>query len=366
MILKNSTMNEFIKIIAGKRLYCFGAGSLSQEMCNESPSLISNELIYRFIDNNKKLHRTKKVIGSIKIPIISVEDFLNEADENTIILFTMFHSYEAFIELDKINKLERTPCYLYRMIKGANFDHELMEQKLPSNGLKNSGKEKIPKKIHYCWFGKNELPDFAKRCIESWEKYCPNYEIIRWDETNYDVTKNEYMYQAYKDKKWAFVSDYARVDIIYNYGGIYLDTDVEIIKSFGPLLYEKAFCGFESMNYVAFGLGFGSEKGNSIIKEILDLYNDLKWDGGKIACPIYQTRILKENGLIDKNSFQRLKDITVLPAECLSGKSIATRQINITSNTFSIHHFAASWYEHTKEEKEFLKLWERLEQDEKL
>ena len=109
----------------------------------------------------------------------------------------------------------------------------------------------IPKVIHYCWFGKNPLPDDAKKCIESWKKYCPDYEIIEWNESNYDITKNKYMESAYKEKKWAFVSDYARVDVIYQYGGIYLDTDVEVKKSFNDLLDNDSIWGFEEKNFIA-------------------------------------------------------------------------------------------------------------------
>ena len=108
----------------------------------------------------------------------------------------------------------------------------------------------IPKVIHYCWFGKNELPEDAKRCIASWKKFCPDYEIIEWNETNYDVRKNKYMSDAYDEKKWAFVSDYARIDIIYNYGGIYLDTDVELLRPLDELLKDKMFCGWESRDSI--------------------------------------------------------------------------------------------------------------------
>ena len=137
-------------------------------------------------------------------------------------------------------------------------------------------------KIHYCWFGGGELPDEYKKYIESWRKCCPDYEIIRWDESNYDVTKNRYMRQAYENKKWAFVSDYARVDIIYHQGGIYLDTDVELVKNFDEFLKWDLFCGFESFDYVAWGVGFGAVKEHEILKDVLNEYEKrsfLKEDG---------------------------------------------------------------------------------------
>ena len=147
----------------------------------------------------------------------------------------------------------------------------------------------IPKIIHYCWFGGNPLPPSAEKCIESWKKFCPDYEIRRWDESNYDITKNQYMQEAYQCKKWGFVPDYARLDIIYDHGGIYLDTDVEIIKTFDELLDCVAFGGVEQESpYVALGLGFGAEKGNDIIRQLRDKYDELHFmeDGQMNLTPI--------------------------------------------------------------------------------
>ena len=132
----------------------------------------------------------------------------------------------------------------------------------------------IPKVIHYCWFGKGEMPKLAKKCIKSWKKYCPDYEIICHNEDNFDCFQNRYMSEAYQAKKWAFVSDYARLKIIYDNGGIYLDTDVEIIKPIDDLLRNKGFMGFDEKGIVATGLGFGAEKGNEIIGEFLKDYNN--------------------------------------------------------------------------------------------
>lgn len=123
----------------------------------------------------------------------------------------------------------------------------------------------IPKKIHYCWFGRNPLPELAVRCIESWKKYCPDYEIIEWNEDNYDINKISYVKEAYQARKWAFVTDYVRLDVVNQYGGIYLDTDVELLKSLDPLLKYKSFFGMEEGKFIATGLGFGAEKGTKIL-----------------------------------------------------------------------------------------------------
>lgn len=214
----------------------------------------------------------------------------------------------------------------------------------------------IPKVINYCWFGGNPLSQEAKKCIETWKKYCPDYKIIEWNESNYDINKNKYMSDAYKEKKWAFVSDYARVDIIYKNGGIYLDTDVEIIKSFDDLLNNKMFCGWESRekdtkleNSISFGLGYGSEKENPILKDILELYNNINFinsDGSLnlTACPKYQTDILKKYGLdTSQRTLQKKEWFVAYPEDYFSPKSQVTGEIAITKNTYSIHHFTETW-----------------------
>lgn len=213
----------------------------------------------------------------------------------------------------------------------------------------------IPKLIHYCWFGKNPLPEDARRCIASWRKYCPDYQIIEWNESNYDVTTNPYMYEAYQAEKWAFVSDYARIDIIYQHGGIYFDTDVELLKPLDALRNDPLFCGWESNvdetgeNNVAFGLGFGAEPQNCILKEILNIYSTLSFynqDGtfNLAPCSVYQTMALKKHGLnTEKMTLQRLEYGTVYPCEYFSPKNYYTGEVLCTANTYSIHHYTALW-----------------------
>ena len=205
----------------------------------------------------------------------------------------------------------------------------------------------IPKKIHYCWFGKTEMPKLGIQCIASWKRFMPDYEIICWNEANYDVSKNPYMFEAYQRKKWGFVPDYARLDIIYRHGGIYLDTDVEIIKSFDFISNIPAFCGFEDNEHVNFGVGFGAEPGFKLLKELLDYYEDLSfYKDGKLnltPSPVYQTAILLRHGLTQNNQRQKIADMEIFPAYYFSPKSLITQKITITSNTYSIHHFAASW-----------------------
>lgn len=218
----------------------------------------------------------------------------------------------------------------------------------------------IPKIIHYCWFGEKEIPEKDKKCIESWKKYCPDYEIKRWDESNYDVSKNAYMREAYQEKKWGFVPDFARLDIIYDYGGIYLDTDVELVSNLDSLLKLKAYMGFENERLVNPGLGFGAEKGLVIIKQIRDsIYRERHFrrsDGtfDTIASPKYNTDYLLNIGLVQNNLKQNLDELTILPSEYLCPLDFETGELNVTNKTLSIHRFNASW-QSEKEKRRIIK-----------
>jgi hypothetical protein len=225
----------------------------------------------------------------------------------------------------------------------------------------------IPKIIHYCWFGGNPLPELAIKCIASWEKYFPGYAVKEWNESNYDVHKIPYIDEAYTAKKYAFVSDYARFDILYQYGGIYFDTDVEVIKPFDVIVERGGFIGIESIGKVAAGLGgigcnaglgIGCNAGLSIVCQILDFYASIQFvnaDGSYNLHTVveYVTTILKKNGLVNKNIIQQLDGITVYPIEYFCPMNFETGVISITNNTYCIHHFAGSWL--SKQMKQLLK-----------
>ncbi len=212
----------------------------------------------------------------------------------------------------------------------------------------------IPKKIHYCWFGGKELPEDAKKCIASWKKHCPDYEIIEWNETNYDLNKNEYVREAYKSKKWAFLTDYIRLDIIYNEGGIYLDTDVELLKPLDDLLDNEIYLGMEQVGTVNTGQGFGAKKGNKFVKENKEYYEKNKCvdkDGNfiKTICVKITTELLEKYGLKKENEIQVLKnDIKILPTDYFCPLIMGTNKLKITKNTYSIHHFEGSWKSENK------------------
>lgn len=202
------------------------------------------------------------------------------------------------------------------------------------------------KTIHYCWFGGAEKSEIIKRCIESWKKHCPDYEIVEWNENNFDINTCKYVKEAYNAKKWAFVSDYCRFWVLYNFGGIYMDTDVEILKPLDDLPAD--FVGFESETTVNSGLIRGAAKGDMICREMLDSYEKDSFileNGEYNPCTVCEreTAVLQKHGLVVNGELQVVADTTVFPTEYFNPKGGNYGKDKITENTYTVHHYVASW-----------------------
>lgn len=208
--------------------------------------------------------------------------------------------------------------------------------------------EFIPKVIHYCWFGGKEKPDLIQKCITSWKTHLPDYDIIEWNEHNVDISQNQYIQQAYDLKKYAFVSDYVRVHALYHYGGIYLDTDVEVFKSFDPLLHHLSFWSFEQENYIATST-IGAVKGNAMIKQFLDTYKDKSFvnkDGSfdNLTNVAMVTELFKNQGVQMNGEYQELEGLaTIYPQTYFSPYDYINCRKLITDNSYAMHHFYKSW-----------------------
>ncbi|MBR1443080.1 MAG: glycosyl transferase [Firmicutes bacterium] len=205
----------------------------------------------------------------------------------------------------------------------------------------------IPKIIHYIWFGGNQLPNEALKCIESWKKFCPDYEIIEWNESNFDVNSCKYVKEAYEAKKWAFVSDYVRLAVLVKYGGIYMDTDVEVLKPLDEFLTLKAFSGFENETDVPTGI-MACEKTHSFFKKLLEEYNDINFidSNGNYDMTTNVTRITKAcvaEGLKRNNTKQTICDFTLFPKDYFCPLNAKTGLLKKTNNTHTIHWFSGSW-----------------------
>lgn len=211
----------------------------------------------------------------------------------------------------------------------------------------------IPKVIHYCWFGRNPLPPLAIKCIESWKKFLPDYEMKEWNEDNFDVNMIPYTKEAYEVKKYAFVSDYARFWILYHYGGLYFDTDVEVIKNMDDIIARGPFMGCEgeasdtSVASVAPGLGLGVNPGLPFYNEMLELYSTLYFVNpngsyNQKTIVAYTTEMLCNYGLKNTNELQKCAGMWIYPKDYFN-PMMDNGLINMQENTCCIHHYAASW-----------------------
>lgn len=213
----------------------------------------------------------------------------------------------------------------------------------------------IPKVIHYCWFGGNPLPKDAQMCLASWKKYLPDYEIKVWNESNFDVNCCPYVKGAYEAKKFAFVSDYARFWVLYKEGGVYFDTDVEVIRNMDHIISAGNFMGIEKslatqkpesgeMIGVNAGLGMGCEPNSPFLKEMLDLYENkpsFTFDEGTIVH--HTTWTLQKYGFVNEHKFQEVAGFKIYPADYFCPMDSTTGLVYLTENTISIHHYSCSW-----------------------
>lgn len=224
----------------------------------------------------------------------------------------------------------------------------------------------IPKKIHYCWFGGNPRPKGVQKYIETWKKFCPDYEIKEWNEQNFDIHRNRYTEEAYQQKKWAFVSDVARIYALYTEGGIYMDTDVEVVKNLDQLLNTRGFLGFEGTQWIATNL-VGFEAGHEALKKFLDAYDHrsfVKADGTLDQTTNVEelTKLLVgEYHLILNGQKQHLTGgIVIYPTDYFSPYDYIQGKLNRTEHTYTIHWFSQSWIGQSPLRKKIAQLIHRI------
>lgn len=323
----------------GCRILCVGAGEALKEACVAYNRYDFFHRIYKIFDKKARHFEFENQIKEV-LPTENIVDYVG----NSIIYITSNNYYiEIYNQLEKLIDMSNVKCYIHNHVKHIPVPYDIS---------KRFNQPMIPKIIHYCWFGNHDIPEKNKEWMNSWAKYCPDYEIIRWDESNYDYQKNKYIKEAYEQGKYAFVSDYARMDILYNNGGIYLDTDVELLNSLDTLLYNEAYSGtYYSYQGAAFGLGVGAIKGFPLLKEMMEIYEDLSFinsDGtlNMNDCLFYQTKILKKYGYEpSENVLQVINGMTIYPTDVLAPMDVDGVVLSKTKNTISMHHFDASWFE---------------------
>ena len=207
----------------------------------------------------------------------------------------------------------------------------------------------LPKIIHYCWFGGNEKPEQAKKCIASWMNGCPDYELREWNENNFSLEAcPQYVRDAYAAKKYAYVTDYVRLNVLYRFGGFYMDTDVELLKNLDGFLEDEGVIGFENDQFVNSGQMLAAVAGHPVLREMMDRYDEIQFykaDGSMylLGCPHVNTDVLVGHGLVCNGQEQKVAGFHIYPADWFNPLDSATGELIKTSNTVSVHWYSMSW-----------------------
>ena len=353
LYITNKGIKDFRKSIRNKYLFLIGAGVVSLnciEMYSEYTTIMG------IMDNDSKKWNSTITFENIMIPIVNpteLERMVKKVGKEHVVFVISSYPYarELIEQLDDILEFDGIETYIQALMRNTKEETGIFEF--------SKGNIRIPKKIHYIWIGGKPIPKHLQYCIDSWKKYNPEYEIICWNENNYDFTKTAYMREAYEKEAWGFAPDYARLDIIHEHGGIYLDTDVEVLRPLDCLLKDRAFMGMGSVDRMNLGIGFGAEKHCEIIKDFRDYYENFHFvnsDGSlnRKPCCHYQHPVLKKYGFSIENEYQKIDDIVLYPAEVLSPKGTSGMGDFFSDNTLAIHHGEGSWY--TDKEKEGVSL----------
>lgn len=339
-----------------KDIIVYGAGMIGQIVVPDVLKRFHLEEQLRFYADEDPYKQGKQiVVGERAYEIRSPEDLRVHCSrkKDSLLFITNSHFEPVIKAFDDLAELDGVEACLIPVMQIG----ELSRTVNPAP-VRSSEKPLIPKVIHYCWFSGKEMPEKYQRCIESWKKYCPDYEIKRWDESNYDIGKNPYMKAAYEHQKWGFVPDYARLDILYRHGGIYIDTDVELVRSLNELLYQPAFCGVEKWGNVNMGSCSGAVAGHPMIKKMLDAREDISFIRGDGSlnpetCGVYETGPFIAEGMSVDNRVQTVHGMTVYSSDYFCPYDYMSGELTMTDNTFSIHHFNGGWLdEDAREQRE--------------
>lgn len=339
-------LNQKIRV-GNHEIVLFGAGVLGQVTMPQI--LLKYDLlpfVRCYLDNDKAKWGSRIELPGKSIPV-NPPSFLANCKKDTVIFLNISRFPEVLKQLQEMRGTEEMECYITPMLCIYNFCSA------PSKGEpKLLEKPVIPKKIHYMWLGRKAIPRALQKCMDSWRRFCPEYEIIEWNEDNYDIRKNPYMKQAYEAGAYGFVPDYARLDILYHHGGFYLDTDVEIRRSIEELRYQEAFCGVEKWQTVNFGGLSGAVKGNPMIKSFLDARESIEFMDksgrmNKNTCGFYDTQVALAAGYVLDGTTQNVHGMNIYAYDYFQPYDYMSGILNSTAHTYSVHWFHAGWLDET-------------------
>lgn len=351
-------ISELKSKVGDAGIILIGAGRVAQSIVD------SLELNFRFaVDNSLSKQGTELKGKCITVPVYDWQYLREHCNNDDVLLITPVFADDLLKQIGADDTLCDKEVYLYSYIWSIQWDIDRIKASQVPFEITKGSMPIIPKTIHYFWFSGDPYPDKVKRCIDSWHKYCPDFEFRKWDLDSYQ-TDNQFCNEALSKGIWAFASDYGRCDVLYKYGGIYLDTDVEVVKSLDDLLYDGGFFCFESARGVDPGSGMGAVRGHSVFEEIRKKYESIHFineDGSENRVNILDqyTSVLIGHGLVTNGEYQIIGDIAVYPPLVFSPYSYRTGIDSRYEKTYAVHHWVSAWRSvsqkrEIEEKKEFI------------
>lgn len=344
MKIAGNSFKEFHDTARMKKIIAFGASDFLRVISLNYNDLRLDHYIESVVDNDVgKQGRNVMINGSMK-PIISPHS-LQRYDEDSfaVLISSDIYAYQIYRQLEGMLGEKNVDIFVLPLMISAHVDDATGEHMLEERG----GKDRIPKTIHYFWFSGEKKDDLSLKCIESWKRACPDYELKEWNSSNFDVTANPFAHEAYKQRKWAYVSDYARLDTVYKYGGIYLDLDVVLYKSLDVLLKNDFFVGFGPIRDIEAAV-FGAAKGCSLVKEMMDIYSDMEFNMETSMRlpnlqPLLLDRFFESKGFEINGRYQERDGMAIYPRELFSAKNWFTGEYEVTDAALGVHECAGGW-----------------------
>ena len=335
MIDSRCNFCEFNEYLNGRQLIIFGAGGNLGYLLDGLEEIFRRVNLKYIVDNNFGAYSDGREIYGVRYKVKSPDVLKEEYDECAILISS--GKYEDDI---------------YNQLCEMSLPDSILVFRLSDMFPITCGNSPpvIPKIIHCFWFSGDDKTEIYKACIETWKDVLPDYEIIEWNSKTYDFHKNRFMQQAFEARKWAFVSDFARLDVVNEYGGIYLDMDVRVIKKFDALLLTKGFFGYDSENYIDLGSGFGSVKNNDLLEKLMSLYANVEFTSPeKYIQPRFIKNVLQEYGLVRDGNYSEIRGNRFYPRNFFAPIDGQTRKmITDISNTYSVHMYNGGWIDDGK------------------
>ncbi|MCX4350747.1 MAG: glycosyltransferase [Lachnospiraceae bacterium] len=345
MKIAGNSFEQFHSIAGKKKIIAFGASDFLRLISLNYKDLKLDKYIHCVADNNTDKQGGSIVVNGCEKLIIPPEKLLEYEEKDIAILITSdVYAYEIYAQLEEMLGSRDVDVFVLSLMISKHIDD------VTSPGLLSTSfnkERKIPKIIHYFWFSKEPKEGLVAECIESWKRACPDYELREWNADNYDVAANPFAYEAFKQRKWAYASDYARLDVVHKYGGIYLDLDVILHKSLDVLLSNEFFVGFGPIRDVEAAI-FGAVQGSPLVKEMMQIYSGRVFEPNVSMTllnlqPVLLDRFFENKGFEINGKYQEKDGAVIYPRDLFSAKNWFTGEHEITEIALGIHECAGGW-----------------------